>query len=69
MHFRQVLVLDIAEVGVAVVDEFALDGLVILLISDEAGLVVFGAVLGYHIGPCPSAGTGTLQFATAGGGV
>jgi hypothetical protein len=34
VHFGEVLIFDVAEVGVAVVDEFALDGLVVLLVPD-----------------------------------
>lgn len=68
MHFGQVLIFDIAKVGLSVVDEFALDGLVILLVSDYAGLVVLGAVLSDHVGPRLAAGTGRLELATAGGG-
>jgi hypothetical protein len=68
VHFGQVLIFNIAEVGLAVVDEFALDGLAVLLISDQASLVVLGAILSNHVGPWLPAGTGTLELASAGGG-
>lgn len=54
MHFGQVLILDVAEVGVAVVDEFALDRLVVLLVADYPTLVVLSAVLLYHAWTLPS---------------